>query len=157
MFRLPQSKHIANDNVDEWEVIAEYATNHQQAMDAHDIVDDIYRHAEYLMHESCMVMQPVYVGKLEDLYLWCFIWESYSCRCDTGIRITEKNQTLSLKQLEYMIDTATQRARCTLASPRMELVGFLAQRAKDLQMTNLVGEAPLIIPFHRSDITVSSR
>jgi hypothetical protein len=36
----PQSQHIAED---EWEleVIAEYATNHQQAMDAHAIVDNI--------------------------------------------------------------------------------------------------------------------
>jgi hypothetical protein len=40
-----QSKHIANDDEDEWKVIAEYATNHQQAMDAHEIVDNIYRHA----------------------------------------------------------------------------------------------------------------
>ncbi len=39
-----------------------------------------------------------------------------------------------------------------LASQRLELVGFLDQRAKDLQMTNLVGGAPLIFPFHRSDI-----
>ncbi len=61
--QAPQSKHIADDDEDEWEVIAEYATNHQQAMDAHDIVDDIYRHAEKLMYESGMVVQPDYVGK----------------------------------------------------------------------------------------------
>ncbi len=41
--QAPQSEHIADD--DEWEVIAEFATHHQ-AMDAHEIVDDIYRHAE---------------------------------------------------------------------------------------------------------------
>jgi hypothetical protein len=46
-----QSKHITNDDEDEWKKIAEYASNHQQAMDAHDIVYDIYRHAENLMHE----------------------------------------------------------------------------------------------------------
>ena len=62
-----QSKHIADDDEDEWEVIAEYATNHQHAMDAHDIVDDIYRRAENFMHESGTVMQPDYVGKPEDL------------------------------------------------------------------------------------------
>jgi hypothetical protein len=56
-----------------------------------------------------------------------------------------------------MIYTATQGARCTLSSPRLELVGFLAQRAKDLKMTNLVGGAPFIFLFHRSDITVSSQ
>ncbi len=39
--RAPQSQHIADDDEDEWEVIAEYATNHQQAMDAHAIVDNI--------------------------------------------------------------------------------------------------------------------
>jgi hypothetical protein len=70
--QAPQSKHIANDE-DEWEVVAEYATHHQQAMDAHEIVDDIYRHAKKYMHESGMVMQPDYVGKPEDPYLWCLI------------------------------------------------------------------------------------
>ncbi len=94
-------------------------------MDAHDIVDDIYRHTENFMHVSGMVMQPDYVGNPEDLYLWCLIRESktrrqyacpmrYSCGCDTGIRITETKQTL--------------------------------KRAKHLQMTNLVGGAPLIFP-----------
>jgi hypothetical protein len=53
-----------------------------------------------------------------------------------------------------MTNTATLGARCTLAIQRLELVGFLAQRAKHLQMMNLVGGAPLIFPFHRSDITV---
>ncbi len=45
-------------------------------MDAHDIVNDIYRHTENFMHESCTVVQPDYVGKPEDLYLWCLIWQS---------------------------------------------------------------------------------
>ncbi len=49
--------------MDEREVIAEYATNHQQAIDAHEIVDDIYRHAENFMHARGTVMQPDYVGK----------------------------------------------------------------------------------------------
>ena len=48
-------------------------------MDAHDIVDDIYRHAENSMHESGTVMQPDYVIKPEDLYLWCLIGESKTC------------------------------------------------------------------------------
>ncbi len=51
--QTPQSKHIANDDEDECEVVAEYATNHQQA---HDIVNDIYRHAENFMYERGMVM-----------------------------------------------------------------------------------------------------
>jgi hypothetical protein len=55
-----------------------------------------------------------------------------------------------------MIYTATQAARCTLASLHLEWVDFLAQRAKDLEMTNLVGGAPLIFPFHHSDSTLSS-
>ncbi len=46
--QAPQSKHIADDDEDEWELLTEYATNHQQAMDAHDIVDDMYRHAKKL-------------------------------------------------------------------------------------------------------------
>jgi hypothetical protein len=60
-------------------------------------VDDIYRHAENFMHASGTVMQPDYVGKPEDLYLWCLIGETktlwqyacpmrYSCGCDTQIR-----------------------------------------------------------------------
>jgi hypothetical protein len=107
--QAPQSKHIADDVEDEWEVIAEYATKHQQAMDAHDIVDDIYIHAEKFMYEST-VMQPDYVGKPEDLYLWCLTGESktclryacpihYSCECDTCIRITETKQTLQLETI----------------------------------------------------------
>jgi hypothetical protein len=106
--QAPQSKHIADDDEDEWEVTADYATNHQQAM-AHDIANEIYRHSEKFMHESGTVMQPDYAGKPEDLYLWCLmIGESktcrqqacpmrYSCGCDTSIRITEKKQTVTLK------------------------------------------------------------
>ncbi len=108
--QAPQSKHIADDDEDEWEVIAEYAATHQQAMDVHDIVDDIYRHAETFMHESCTVMQPDYICKPEDLYLWCLIWQSktcweyacpmcYSCGRDTGTRITETKQTLKLETI----------------------------------------------------------
>jgi hypothetical protein len=110
VIQAPQYKHIANYDEDEWEVIAEYATNNQQAIDAYEIVDDIYRHDENssFMRESNTVMQPDYVGKQEDLYLWCLIGESktcwqyafpmcYSCRCDTCVRITETKQTLILK------------------------------------------------------------
>ena len=79
-------------------------------MDAHEIVDDIYRHAENFMHESGMIMQPDYVSKQEDVYLWCLIGQSktcweyacpmrYSCACDTGIRITETKQTLKLETI----------------------------------------------------------
>jgi hypothetical protein len=49
-----------------------------------------------------------------------------------------------------MIDTATRGAKFTLASPSLELVGFLGQKATDLQMTNLVGAAPIIFPLQRS-------
>ncbi len=91
-------------------IIAEYATNHQQGMNAHDIVDDMYRHTENFMHEGDTVLQPDYVGIPEDLYLWCLIGESkmclqyaclmrYSCGCDTGIRITETTQTLKLETI----------------------------------------------------------
>ena len=108
--RAPQSQHISDDDEDEWEVIAEYANNHQQAMDAHDIVDGIYRHAEKFMHKSCTIMQPDYVGKPEDLYLWCLIRQSktcreyacpmcYSCGCDTGLRITETKHTLKVEMI----------------------------------------------------------
>jgi hypothetical protein len=103
--QAPQSQVISDDDDDyEWKVIAEYATNHEQAMDVHEIVDDIYTHAENFMHASGTVMQPDSVGKQEDLYLWCLIGETktlrqyeclmrYSCGCDTGIRITETKQS----------------------------------------------------------------
>ena len=79
-------------------------------MDARDIVDDIYRHAEKFMHESGTVIQPVYVGEPDDLYVWCLIGQSkicweyaclmrYSCGCNTGIRITETKQTLKLETI----------------------------------------------------------
>jgi hypothetical protein len=72
-----QSQVISYDDEDyEWKVIAEYATNRQQAMDAHEIVDDIYRYAENFMHESGTVMQPDYVGKPENLYHLCLIGET---------------------------------------------------------------------------------
>ncbi len=78
--QAPQSQLISDDDDDdEWKVIAEYATNHQQAMDAHEIVDDIYRHAEIFMHESGTVMQPDYIGKQENLYLWCLVRQSKTC------------------------------------------------------------------------------
>ncbi len=106
-----QSQVISNDDDDyKWEVIAQYATNHEQAMDAHEIVDAIYKHAEHFMHQSGTVMQPDYVGKPEDLYLWCLIGETktlrqyacpmrYSCGCYTGIRIMETNQSLKLETI----------------------------------------------------------
>ncbi len=79
-------------------------------MDVHEIVDDIYRHAENFMHDSSTVLQLDYVGKPEDLYLWCLIGDSKTCRqyacpmryccgCDTGIRITETKQTLKLEMI----------------------------------------------------------
>ncbi len=79
-------------------------------MDVPDIVDAIYRHSEKFMYASCMVMQPEYAGKPEDLYLWCLIrqsktcWEyaclmCYSCRYDTCIQITETKQTLKLETI----------------------------------------------------------
>ncbi len=61
-----------------------------------------------IMHASCTVMQPEYVGKPEDLYLWCLILQSktrceyacpmpYSCGCVTCIRITVTKQSLKLE------------------------------------------------------------
>ncbi len=83
-----QSQLISDDEEDEWEVIAEYSANHQQAMDAHEIAHDIFRHAEKIMHARGTVIQADYVGKPdslpEDLYPWCLILQSkkgweYAC------------------------------------------------------------------------------
>ncbi len=46
----------------------------------HDIVDDIYSQAFFFMRESGTVMQPDYVGKPDDLYLWCLIRRAGSTR-----------------------------------------------------------------------------
>jgi hypothetical protein len=64
----------------------------------------------FFMHESCPAMQPDYVSKPEDLYLCCLIGQSKtcweyacpmhcSCGCDTGIRITETKQNLTLETI----------------------------------------------------------
>ncbi len=102
---------ISYDDKDAWEDIAEYATNHQQAMDAHDIVDE---------HLQTGRVLSVTLADATQAYA-----------------LQRQSRPLSLKLLECMIATATLGARCTLASPRLELMGFLAQRAKHLQMTNL--------------------
>jgi hypothetical protein len=65
---------------------------------------------KFFMYESGTVNQAVYIGKPEDLYLWCLIGESktcrqyacplrYSCGCDTSIRITETELTLELETI----------------------------------------------------------
>jgi hypothetical protein len=88
----------------------DWATNHQKALDANEIVYDVYRHSKKLMHESGLVMQADYVGKTEDLYLWSLLWQSktcfeierpmrLSCGCNTGLLIKETRQTLTLKKV----------------------------------------------------------
>jgi hypothetical protein len=58
--QAPQSQVISDDDDDyEWKVIAEYATNHQQAMDAHEIVDDIYRLAEKFMTKQTLKLETI--------------------------------------------------------------------------------------------------
>jgi hypothetical protein len=139
------------------EVIAQYATNHQQAMDAYEIVDDIYRHAEFFYAESGMIMQPDYVGKPKDLYLWCLIrqsktfWEyvcprRFFCRRDTDIRITETKQTLTLETIgmhDLHSHVAGKMHARKSAAQRLALVVFLAQREK-----NLLWLAELHLFFH---------
>ena len=80
-------------------------------MHAHEIVDDnLTDTPKKIMHESGTVMQPDYVGKPEELYLWCLIGESktlrqyaclmhYSCGCEARIRITETKQSLELETI----------------------------------------------------------
>ena len=43
-------------------------------------MDDIYIHSENFMLASGTVMQPDYVGKPEDLYVWCLIGQLKMCR-----------------------------------------------------------------------------
>ncbi len=42
----------------------------------HDIVDDLSQRATDFMHQGGLRMDENYVGKLQDIYLWCFISES---------------------------------------------------------------------------------
>jgi hypothetical protein len=70
--------------------------------------------------------------------------------------LQRQSSPLRWKRSECMIDTATQGARCMLASQRLELVGFLAKRVKDLQMTNLVGGAPFLFSVSLGPLLLSS-
>jgi hypothetical protein len=126
-------------------------------MDAHEIVDDIYRHAENFMHESGTVMQPDYVGKPEDLYLWCLIRESktcwqyecpmrYSCGCDTGARITETKQSLKLET----IGVHDRHSRDARSQVRGWSWWVFSSRERSIWV-----ELESIFPFHRCDISVS--
>jgi hypothetical protein len=52
-----------------------------------------FRPHSNFMHESGTIMQPDYVGKPEDLYLWCLIRESKTCRqyaCPRTLEPTRK-------------------------------------------------------------------
>ncbi len=55
---------------DGWRVHERYCINHRAAFDMHDIVENIFIYATEFMHDSCLRMDEVYVGKPEDLYLW---------------------------------------------------------------------------------------
>jgi hypothetical protein len=110
------------------------------------------------MHESGTVMQPDYVGKPEKLYLWCLIWQSktwweyacpmrYSCGCDTCICITETKQSLKLETIGVH-DRHSHIGGGMHARKSAPGVGGFSrpERAKHMQMTNLVGGAPLNFP-----------
>jgi hypothetical protein len=112
-------------------------------------------------------MQPDYVGKQEDLYLWCLIAESktcrqyacptrYSCGCYTCIQITETKQILKLETIGVRDQHSHIGGKMHASKSAPGVVDFLAQRAKHLRMKNLVSGAPLIFLFHCSDITVST-
>ncbi len=70
---------------------------------------------------------------------------------DDSLRIRETKQTITLETIGLHDQHSHTGARCTLTSQPLELVGFLAQGAKDLQMTNLVGGASLTFPFHEQE------
>ncbi len=65
----------------------------------------------------------------------------YSCGCDNGIRITKTKQTLQL-EIIGVHDRHSHIGGKMHACKSAQLVGSLTHRAKDLQMTNLVGGAP---------------
>jgi hypothetical protein len=118
-------------------------------MDAREIVDDIYRHAKTFMHKGGMVMQLDYVGKPEDLYLWCLIRQSKTCweyacpmRISCGCR-----KTLLLETIGVHDQQSHTGGKMHASKSRLALVSFLVQRAKNLQITNLVGGASLIFQF----------
>jgi hypothetical protein len=149
------------------------ATNHQQAMDAHEnhdeIVNDIYRHTENFMHKSSMAMQPDYVGKPEDLYLWCSIWQlktcweyccpmSYSCGCNTGI--TETKQTLTLETISVHDRHSHTGGKMHASKSTPGVGGFFRSVSEGSANDESIWWSAINISYllpSRSDITLSSQ
>ncbi len=68
----------------------------------------LYQSATDFMHQGGLRMDEDYVGKPQDIYLWCYISESktagmwgysmcFTSGCYAGIRITEKGRYLTLQ------------------------------------------------------------
>jgi hypothetical protein len=85
----------------------------------------------------------------------------YSCGCNTGILITETKQTLKLETIRVHDRHSHIGGRLHVRKSAPGVGWFSRPESEassdDLQMTNLMRGAPLIFPFHRSDITDERR
>ena len=76
---MPDSLFVAgnySEDVERWRLVRKYRTDHRAEIDMHDIVDDLYDRATDYMHKGGLRMDEDFVGKPQDIYLWCFICES---------------------------------------------------------------------------------
>jgi hypothetical protein len=98
----------SSEDVERWRPVRKYCTDARAEMNMHDIVDDFYQRATDFMHHGGLSMDEDYVGKPQDIYLWCFISESkkagvwgcpmrFTSGYCAGIRIKEKGRYLTLE------------------------------------------------------------
>jgi hypothetical protein len=106
---VQRSKEIVDEDEDKWEVIDKYEIIEWDVV-GNEVNNDIYSLADDFMHEIGLVMQPDYVGKPEDLYLWCLVRDSktcleyrspmsFSCGYGAGLRITKKGQKIKVGKI----------------------------------------------------------
>jgi hypothetical protein len=99
----------SSENVERWRLV-QNRNDARAEMNMRDIVlvDDLYQRATDFMHQGGLRMDEDYVGKPQDIYLWCLISESKAAgvwvclRCFKSgscavIRITEKGRYLTLE------------------------------------------------------------
>ena len=83
--------------------LRKYHTDHLADKDMHDFVEDLYKRASEFMHQGGLRMDENFVGKPQDIYLWCFICKSktaggrgclmlFTAGCCAGIRITDSEK-----------------------------------------------------------------
>ncbi len=65
----------SSEDEESWKVVERCYIDHKAALNIHEIVDDLYQRATHFMHDSDsgVRMDEDFVGKQQDLYLWCSV------------------------------------------------------------------------------------